>query len=257
MNEELKEHINECLKAGIRIDGRTKEALRSIEIETGFLTTAEGSARVKCGETEVIAGVKMSIGTPFGDTPEDGVLMVNAELLPLSNPDFESGPPSSESIELARVIDRGIRESKMIDTKALCITKGEKVWMVNVDICPLNTDGNLLDIGAFAAVLALKNACFPTVKDGAVDYKKKTTKKIPLKDTPITITVLKIGENYIVDPTDSEEKALDARLTVAILPSQQLCAMQKGGNLPLALADIEAMINLAIATSQDLRHHLR
>ncbi len=256
MNEELKDHINQVLKAGVRIDGRTNEAFRKIEIETGFLTTAEGSARVRCGETEVIAGVKMALGSPFADTPDQGVLMVNAELLPLSNPDFESGPPSSESIELARVIDRGIRESKLIDTKALCVEKSVKVWMVNVDICPLNTDGNLIDVGALAAVLALKNATFPGFKDGVVDYKQKTDKKIPLRDVPLTVTVIKIGENYIIDPTEAEEKALDSRLTAAVLPDRSLCALQKGGSLPLSVEDISAMIDLAIAKSEELRQYV-
>ena len=119
MKEELKEHINNSLKEDVRLDGRKKEEFRKIEIETGVIKTAEGSARVKCGNTEVIAGVKLDVGEPFPDIPDEGVLMVGAELLPLSNPEFESGPPSTESIEVARVIDRGIRESQAIDTKKL------------------------------------------------------------------------------------------------------------------------------------------
>jgi len=257
MNEEIKEHINQALKSGTRLDGRKNDEWRKIEVELGFLSTAEGSARVRCGTTEVIAGVKLGIGTPFSDKPDEGVLMVGAELLPLSNPEFESGPPSGESIELARVIDRGIRESKMINTKALCIEKGQKVWMVNVDICPINTDGNLLDMGALAAVLALKNAVFPELKDGAVDYKHKTTKKLPMGEFPTSMTILKIGDNYLIDPTDIEEKALDARLTIAILPENKLCAMQKGGNTALTIEDIDKMISLAIVKAEDLRDIIR
>jgi exosome complex component RRP42 len=256
MNEELKEHISECLKSGIRLDGRGLEDLRNIEIEANVIETAEGSCRIKCGMTEVIVGVKLSVGTPFGDTPDDGVLMVGAELLPLSNPDFESGPPSIESIEVARVIDRGIRESKVIDTKALCITKGEKVWMVMVDICPINTDGNLIDIGSLAAIIALKSATFPEMKDNIVDYKKKTKKPLPLKNFPVTATVVKIGSNFIVDPTEAEEKAMDSRLTVSVTADGKICAMQKGGNEPCTIGDIERMIDLATAKSEELRRHI-
>ena len=253
MNDDLKEHINECLKKGIRLDGRKNEEFRDIEIEVNTIETAEGSCRVKVGTSEVIAGVKLSIGTPFADTPDDGVLMVGAELLPLSNPDFESGPPSIDSIEIARVIDRGIRESKVMDTKALCIAKGEKVWMVMIDICPINTDGNLIDIGALAAIIALKNAVFPEVKDGVVDYKKKTKKGLPLKHFPITLTILKIGDSFIVDPTDSEEKAMDSRLTVSIMDDGKICAMQKGGLMPLEIKDIDIMIDMAMKKSEELR----
>src|SRR4051812_34648595 len=125
-----KEHIVNALKKGMRLDGRTPHQFRTITVETGLLATAEGSARVKCGDTELLAGVKMALGKPYSDTPDSGVLMVGAELLPLSNPLFEQGPPSTESIELARVIDRGIRESKTIDDHKLCVRPGELVWMV-------------------------------------------------------------------------------------------------------------------------------
>lgn len=256
MNEDLKEHINECLKSGIRLDGRGLEEMRNIEIETNVIETAEGSCRIKCGMTEVIAGVKLSVGTPFGDTPDEGVLMVGAELLPLSNPDFESGPPSIESIEVARVIDRGIRESKVIDTKALCITKGEKVWMVMVDICPINTDGNLIDIGSLAATIALKSAMFPELKDNVANYKKKTKTPLPLKSFPVTSTIVKIGKNFIVDPTEAEEKAMDSRLTVSVMKDGKICAMQKGGSSPCTIQDIERMIDLAIEKSGELRKHI-
>ena len=36
------------------------------------------------------------------------------ELLPMAFPTFESGPPSEQAIEYSRVVDRGIRESKML-----------------------------------------------------------------------------------------------------------------------------------------------
>ncbi|MFH1072914.1 MAG: exosome complex protein Rrp42 [Nanoarchaeota archaeon] len=253
MNEELKETINESLKQGYRQDGRQNEEYRKIEIELDVIQTAEGSARVKCGDTEVIAGVKLSVGTPFPDQPEDGVLMVGAELLPLSNPDFESGPPSIESIEVARVIDRGIRESKVIDTRKLCITKGEKVWLISVDICPINTDGNLIDVGALATIAALKSTTFPEYEDKRVDYKKKTKEKLPMKAWPITVTVVKIGDNYLIDPTEAEEKALDARLTAAFTADGKLCALQKGGDSPLLIQDIDRMIDLAQEKSHELR----
>ena len=80
--------------------------------------------------------------------------MVNAELTPLSNPRFKFGPPTIESIEVSRVIDRGIREGHAIDTKALCVEHGEKVWIVNVDVNVINHDGNLIDIGGLAALAA-------------------------------------------------------------------------------------------------------
>jgi exosome complex component RRP42 len=253
MDQETKKHIRESLIKGVRYDGRKKDEFRKIEIKTGFIETAEGSAHVKCGDTEVIAGVKMSVEKPFGDTPDEGILMVGAELLPLSNPKNEGGPPDANAIEIARVIDRGIRESKSLDNQKLCIRSGEKVWTINVDVCPLNDDGNLIDVGSMAAVAAILNARFPLYEDDKTDYKKKTDIPIPMHRVPVAVTVIKIGGNLIVDPTELEEQALDARLTVTTIDDDRLCSLQKGGSGTLSIEDVDKMIDLAIAKGREIR----
>jgi exosome complex component RRP42 len=254
MNRNIKEHVRNSLKKGVRLDGRKPLEVRPIIVDTGFISTAEGSARIKFGDAEVIAGIKMAIEKPFPDTPDDGVLMVNSELLPISNPDFESGPPSNASIETARVIDRGIRESKTLDTKSLCVQKGEKVWTIAIDIVPLNYDGNLVDMGGLAAMIALKNARYPLVKaDGTIDYHTRTDAKLTLKRIPIPVTVCKIGDLFLVDPTDSEENTIDARLTITVLEDDKICALQKGGDGALTSEDIAKMVEIATDVSKQLR----
>ena len=257
VNEKFKDHIKKSLKAGVRIDGRKPEEFRSLSVELGVSSTAEGSARVVAGDTEVLSGVKMGLGSPFPDRPDDGVLMVGAEMLPLSNPEFEAGPPGIDSIEVARVIDRGIRESNAFDTKSLCVEKGAKVWMVQCDIAPVNYDGNLIDLGGLATLAALLNARFPKLgEDGTVDYHEKTDTPLALQRQPIPITVGKVGEHLLVDPTQQEEEALDARLTVTMLGDGNICALQKGGPQPLTDEDIKEMVRLASEKSKELRAKL-
>ncbi len=257
MNEERKAHIIKGLDAGVRLDGRKADEFRPIKIELNVSSTAEGSAKVTAGETQVIAGCKMGLGKPYDDTPDAGVLMVNAEMLPLSNPEFESGPPSINSIETARVIDRGIRESHSFDTKKLCVSKGEKVWMVQVDVVPVNFDGNLIDIGGLAAMGALLSAKFPTVdKDGKADYHNRSDKSLEMSHQPLPVTIGKIGKHLIVDPTQEEEKALDARLTIIVMENNDLCALQKGGLSPITEDEMKQMVELAIKKSQELRKTL-
>jgi len=253
MNDESRQHVINSLRENIRIDGRTREAYREISIETGFTKNAEGSAKVKIGDTEVMAGVKLSVESPYGDTPDQGNLMVNVELLPLSNPEFESGPPSIDAIELARVVDRGIRESKAIDVKKLCIKPGEKVWMVSIDICSINDDGNLFDASALAAVAAIRDAKFPEFDGKTLDYKKLTKNKLPLTKVPVTVTVWKIGDNLIIDPLKEEEKASSARITVASTEDGNLCAMQKGGDAALSMEELKKMIELGLSKASELR----
>lgn len=254
MYRDLKEHIIKLLKADTRLDGRKPlEFRKPITVETGVTKTAEGSARVKIGGTEVIVGVKLEIITPYPDAPDQGTIMVGAELLPLSSPDFESGPPGIKAIELARVVDRGIRESKAIDFKALCVEEGEKAWVVVIDICSINEEGNLLDASALATLAALKDTRFPKYEDGKIIYEEKTDKKLPLTKEPLPVTVLKIGDKFIVDPVIDEEKVLDARLTVASTSDGTLCAMQKGGEDPLTTEDILKMVDIALDKSKELR----
>ncbi len=253
MTKAAKEHIIASLSKGIRFDGRKLDELREITVELGFSVSAEGSARVKMGATEVIAGVKMGIEKPYPDTADQGNLMVNAELTPLSSPEFEPGPPSIESIELARVVDRGIRESHSIDLKKLCIKEGEKVWTVMIDVCTINADGNLIDAAALAALAAIKNARFPKFDGEKVDYEEHTDNKVPMESSPVAVTVFKIDKHLIVDPTPEEEKSADARLTITTIEDGSFCSLQKGGDSPLSIEEIDQMIGIAVEKADEMR----
>ena len=256
MVNETKDYILSLLEKGIRKDGRKLDEYRKdIKIEYGISSkSAEGSARVMIGKTEVVAGVKLEVDKPYPDNPDEGTIIVNAELIPLASPDFESGPPAIESIELSRVVDRGIRESQALDFKKLCIKEGEKVWIVFIDIYPMNDAGNLYDAANLAALAALKDAKFPKYdeeKDKIV-Y-EKTNKSLPLTKFPIACTLVKINKYTLIDPSIEEEKAMDARLTVTITEDNTICALQKGGDSIISIDDIDKMIDLTIEKAKDLR----
>ncbi|MGB9842021.1 MAG: exosome complex protein Rrp42 [Candidatus Bathyarchaeales archaeon] len=222
--------IENLIEKGKRLDGRGLGDYREIKIEQGIIEKAEGSARALLGKTEVLVGVKIETGEPFPDTPNEGVLTVNAELVPLASPSFEAGPPDENSIELARVVDRGIRESKAIDTEKLVIEAGKKVFVVFVDIYVLNHDGNLIDAAALAAVAALRNTKMPNyeIENGEVKIKQGYT-QLPMRAYPITVTLGKINGKLIVDPWLEEEEAIDSRISMAINDEGNICAIQKGG----------------------------
>ena len=221
--------IAQTIDSGKRLDGRALTDFREFKIEQGLIEKAEGSARVHLGNSEVLVGVKVEIGAPFPDTPNEGVMTVNAELVPLASPTYETGPPDETSIELARIVDRGIRESKAIDTEKLCIEPGKKVFVVFVDVWVLNYDGNLIDTAALAAMSALLNTKMPNyeIKDGEVKIKTGYTPLL-LRSHPITVTVGKINDKLIIDPGAEEEQVMDARLTMAINDQGNICAIQKG-----------------------------
>lgn len=256
MHEKVKKHILEYAAKNMRFDGRKLEEYRKIEVQRGVSSTAEGSAIVKIGETEVMAGVKMLIEKPYPDTPDQGSLMVGVEMLPMSNPAFESGPPSRDAIELARVVDRGVRESKAVDFKSLMIEHGAKVWIVSIDVVTINDAGNLFDASALATIAAIMDTKYPVYDGTAIDYRTKTDQKLPLNKIPVSVTVIKIGNNFFIDPTEEEASAIDARLTVATTADGTICALQKGGDEELSIEEIEIMINLGIKKGAELRGYL-
>ncbi len=223
--------IAQLIAKGKRLDGRALTEYREIKVEQGIIERAEGSARVLLGKTEVMVGTKIEIGQPFPDTPNEGVLTVNAELVPLASPTFEPGPPDENSIELARVVDRGIRESKAIEVDKLCIEPGKKVFIVFVDVYVLNHDGNLIDASALAALAALFNTKMPNyeIEDGEVKIKPGYT-PLPIRKRPITVTFAKINDKLVVDPLLEEEQVMEARLSMAIEDDGNICAIQKGGS---------------------------
>ncbi len=242
------ERIKQYLDEGKRFDGRKPDEFRKISVETSVSKKAEGSARVKIGKTEVLVGIKMDVSEPYPDSPNEGKLMVTSELLPLSSPRFESGPPRFPAIELGRLIDRGIRESKFIEFDKLCIKKREKVWGVFIDIYSINDDGNLIDAAGIGALAALKQVKLPKYdeKNEKVLHGEWTNKKLPLsKDIPIITTLYKIGKNIIVDPTLEEEDVSEVKITIGGTVEGAIFSMQKGNSKKISIKDFHKVLDLA------------
>lgn len=249
-----REQMVQLLTQEKRMDGRGLHEYRSIKIESGIIEKAEGSARVKLGDTEVLAGVKIDIGSPFSDRPKDGVLATNAELVPLASAEFEPGPPGEDAIELARVVDRCVRESNAIDLEKICIIPGKKVFVIHVDIYILNHDGNLVDASTLAVASALMNTKIfkYEVKNEVVDIKPGFT-DLPLADTPISITLGLLGGYLIVDPMFEEEEVMDAKITMGFSKDGNICAIQKSGTGIIKPQQIVEVAKIAQNKAEELR----
>lgn len=250
------DYIKSLIEKGKRIDGRGLEDFRKISIETNISKNAAGSAKCKMGNTEVMVGVKFDMGEPYPDSPNEGTIVVTAELIPLASPDFELGPPSAKATELARIVDRGIRESKCIDFKKLCIKEGEKIWMAFIDIYPLNDDGNMVDASVIAALKALSEAKFPKIDGDRIDNETRTNVGLKLEKTPVLTTLYKIGNNILVDVNNKEEQVIDARLSVSVA-NGNIHALQKGGDASLTIDEVKKMVEIAIKKEKELVKFLK
>lgn len=253
-----KKNIAELLKSNRRSDGRTKDEFRDIEIELNVVKTALGSALVRLGKTQIIAGVKAQIATPYSDSPNKGSLMVGFETSPLSAPGYRLGPPQPESIEIARMTDRVIRESQCLDMEKLCIIEGEKVWQIIIDLYTLDNNGNFFDAAAIAAYAALCNTMLPDIEideEGNVNI-LETSKPLELNSFPITVTTYKIEDHFIVDANLKEELIAEARITFGTTETH-IVSGQKGGIAGIKSADILEILKNSIQVASDLREKIQ
>jgi exosome complex component RRP42 len=176
------------------------------------------------------------------------VIITNLELNPIASPEFEPGPPREDAIEMARVVDRGIRESGAIDIKKLCITVGESVWIVFIDVHVLNNDGNLIDASCLAAIAALMTTVVPNEQQGI-----GTNVPLAMKEIPVGVTLAKIGSKLIVDPSLDEEAVCETKMTIVSSSDGSVAGMQKMGSAPLTEAEVMEAIDMACEKAAELR----
>jgi exosome complex component RRP42 len=259
IDELKKTQILELLEQGKRIDGRALDETREISIETNAIPKANGSAKVRLGDTEVICGIKIQPDRPFPDMGDKGIFICTAELLPLSHPTVETGPPQPHVIELARVVDRGIRESHMVDVSQLVIEKDKSVVGVFADNVVVDYDGNLFDACSYATTAALLTAKTP--KWNMVDDKPTLVEgeEFPLPTTtiPVSVTMGKIGNYIIVDPNGDEWDSMDARITITSDSDGNICALQKGGNDGFTQDEIIQCGEISVRVGSKIREKLK
>lgn len=243
-----KQYLEDLAEQGRRFDERDFDEYRDIEIETDVINQAEGSAHVKLGGTEVYCGVKMEIGDPYGDSPDQGVITTTAELNPMASPDFESGPPRGPSVEVSRVIDRGIRESEAVPLDTLSIESGEKCWIVYLDIHTVDFDGNLFDAGSLGTLAALLTAEIPYHR-----HDMGEPEPLEVQRQPIMTTAVQVGGEILFDPTDLEEKVANPRISVSTDEQGRIRAAQKSSAGGLQPEQVQNVIRKSRRKAEELR----
>ena len=99
----------------MRPDGRQPDELRPVEIATGYLKTAEGSALITVGNTQVLcaASVETSV-PPFLRNTGKGWVTAEYSMLPRATStrtarEVAKGRPSGRTHEIQRLIGRSLR----------------------------------------------------------------------------------------------------------------------------------------------------
>lgn len=253
-----KNYILNNLRKEERIDGRGLWEYRDWTIKPDVITSAEGSADVTLGDTRIITGLKYDVGTPFPDLPEEGVCTFMAELLPLASPLFERGPPSEQSIELARVVDRGIRHADCVQTKKLCIKANKAVYILFVDLYVINYAGNLIDVGGISSLTTLISSHIPEGKweDDQLEWTGKyLTGETIVNELPVVTTYGKIGDVIFLDPTLPEELVSDGKISISVT-EDKIVSIQKSGLATFSIEEIDMLTKKSMEMGKNIRKEL-
>ncbi|KAG5419300.1 RRP45 [Candida metapsilosis] len=93
---------------------------------------------------------------PYPERPFEGIFTINSEISPQASLKFDTTrAQQQDEILVSRILEKAIRRSNAVDLESLCIIAGDKVWEIVVDLNFWNYDGNLIDVGCFATMLAL------------------------------------------------------------------------------------------------------
>ncbi|RZB40100.1 RNase PH domain containing protein [Asbolus verrucosus] len=244
-----KKFLIKCLSEWNRLDGRAFDEFRPLQIQFG---KDWGCCFVSLGKTRVLAQTSCEIQQPKSSRPSEGILNVNIELNPLAAPHFEPGRQSELSVQLNRLLEKCVKDSKAVDLESLCIKTSEKVWALRVDINVINHEGNILDCASIAMLASLAHFRRPDVTcDGEEfiihSYQQRDPIPTVIHHYPVCVTfsIFNGGEYILADPSLIEEGIADAVLIIGLNGFKELCGLHLGGKAELMPNTVLSTVNKA------------
>lgn len=192
MNEKTEKLID---KKGIRLDGRKADELRSVKLQVGVLSNADGSAYVEHGKNKILAAAfgPREMHPKHLAQPDRMVLRCRYHMAPFSVPERKSPAPSRREVELSKVIKESLEPALFLE---LYPRTG-----VDVFIEVLQADGGTRCASITAAALALADA------------------GVPMKDLVVACAAGKVEDKVVLDLFDAEDKLGAADVPVAYMPN--------------------------------------
>ncbi|KAJ2378705.1 Exosome complex component RRP43 [Coemansia sp. RSA 2603] len=242
-----------------RLSGREFSQFRALHIVKGSISTAQGSATVRMGNTIMVCGIKAEVCEPDVKRPTHGYLTTNFELSPMCSARFRSGPPSEEAQVASEHIHRLITPS--VDLTSLCIEENKVVWALSADIVCIKYDGNVLDAAIVALVAALENLKLPEVKvdpaTGVVEAGAEEGVQLGIVRRLFPATFALVDDNYLVaDADDAEEQMTSASLLVVLDEQGQMVNVWKRGAGIISRDTIAKCIAAAAARKSEIEQAL-
>ncbi|XP_075506223.1 exosome complex component RRP45A-like isoform X4 [Primulina tabacum] len=259
-----KKFIETALLSDLRIDGRGPFDYRNVAIKFG---REDGSSEVQLGQTHVMGFVTSQLVQPYRDRPNEGTLSIYTEFSTMADPSFEIGRPGVFAVELGRIVDRGLRESRAVDTESLCVVAGKWVWSIRIDLHILDNGGNLVDAANIAALVALLTFRRPECTLGGdndqevIIHSPEVREPLPLivHHFPVAITFAFIGSEstVVIDPSNFEEAVMGGKLTATLNTNGDVCAIQKAGGDGVVQSVIMQCLRIASVKAADITNKIK
>lgn len=270
-------------KKGTRPDGRLFSQTRRTVVQRQVLTQhAAGSALVKLGDSQVIAGVSYAVGQPVGVNQGDVLVTISD-----SRNSGSGGNNMNSSLQL--YLNRLLEET--LDLEQLSIVLEQAAFRLFLTVQILNHDGNIRDACLLACVAALTDTKLPTntiwkdgkvwLRDGDVegvvgndDYPVNRSGdeddgsdsgsswrqlQIPVVPVPLTMGVWHDKEtdqtHLIVDPSAEEDSILTSRMTVVTnaMDPVQILLLDLSGRHAVSKAELALATRMAAGRAEELR----
>ncbi|CAN8063223.1 unnamed protein product [Agarophyton chilense] len=264
-----KSFTTDCINANCRSDGRRNSEARKVDISLG---PTWGFAEVSFDSTRAVASTTVDAITPPPDRPSDGNISISVQLSPTA-----SEPAARDSLfrnsgsflETRICIESFIRDSRAVDTEALCILAGVKVWSVRVDVDIINDDGNCMDVCMLAVMASLMHARRPDVSVTGKEVRifsmdEREAVPLPIHHVPLCMTFALFGpgkpfdpDTVVLDPVKTEELSSGGAISFAFNSQGEVCGVYKAGGLGLQLESFEECANVAASRARQLTGRLK
>src|SRR5947209_1165804 len=191
--------------------------LRPVEIVTGYLMTAEGSALIKVGNTHVLCAASVEDTVPpFLRNSGKGWVTAEYSMLPRATSkrtprEVNKGRPAGRTHEIQRLIGRSMRS--VVDMAAL----GERTVMLDCDV--LQADGGTRTASITGAFVAMTMALRQLVQYGAL-------KRMPVKDYVAATSVGLVGGKPMLDLCYEEDSQADVDMNVVMTGAGRFVEVQ-------------------------------
>src|SRR3954468_15884830 len=190
-----------------RTDGRQADDLRPVEIITGYLITAEGSALIKVGNTHVLCAASIEDTVPsFLRNSGKGWVTAEYSMLPRATSkrtqrEVSKGRQSGRTHEIQRLIGRSMRA--VVDITAM----GERTLILDCDV--LQADGGTRTASITGAYVAMCLAMRALVDS-------KTLPKMPVTDYLAATSVGIVGGEPYLDLCYEEDSRADVDANIVM-----------------------------------------